>query len=156
MNRAGWGRNRVAVGLCIVLAVLAAIAAAVFRADPTSAPSDANALPWERDLDLAFTRAAAEGKLVFMEIFAEWCGVCRKMESETLSQTDVQTRLGRYVLLKIDSDHDPEMAARYGTSVLPTLVVLDTDRTVLWRGVGFLTSDELLGALDSAEGKQKQ
>jgi thiol:disulfide interchange protein len=131
----------VSLALLVVVAGAGVIFAILFPPDvaPISDP-----LPWVSDLDVALARAHAEAKPVFLYLYADWCGVCRKMEAETFSDPAVRERLDAFVLLKVDSDRDTEVAARYGTAFLPTLALLDANGEARWRGAGFHSPAELL------------
>lgn len=149
LSRRTFGAYLGVAGLFCAVSILAARLSSPRGRVPAAVPS----LVWEQDIDRAFARAKVEVSWVFMLVSAEWCSVCRRFESETLREATVRNRLDRYVLLSVDSDKDPELAARYGTAVLPTLVVFDAARNVLAKSVGFLSADELLRFLARAEAR---
>ena len=83
------------------LVMLLTVAASVGYAE------DAGGIPWLTSLDAAKEQAAAQNKLIFMDVFAEWCGPCKMLASETFTAPEVIKALEAYVPLKIDSDKQP-------------------------------------------------
>jgi thiol:disulfide interchange protein DsbD len=66
-----------------------------------------SALPFERvksvaELDAALARAAAQGKPVMLDFYADWCTACIEMEHETFRDPAVAKRLSGAVLLQAD------------------------------------------------------
>jgi thioredoxin 1 len=73
------------------------------------------------DVDAIVLRAGSEGKLVVIDFSATWCGPCRiiaplfKELSESIEDV---------VFVKIDVDENPDTAAKYNVSAMPTFVFL--------------------------------
>src|SRR5262245_42044569 len=83
-----------------LVVVLAAIVLAVLRipAGPTS-------ITWERDYDKALQRAAAEKKLIIADMFTDWCVLCKKMDAETFTDSElIRNMADKYVWLKLNTE----------------------------------------------------
>jgi thioredoxin 1 len=66
--------------------------------------------------------AEGAGKYL-VDFFAIWCGPCRMLAPvlEEINQEYAQS----IQVVKIDTDKSPEIAARYGISAVPTLMLFD-------------------------------
>lgn len=97
----------------------------------------------------ALVNARNEKKLVFVDFFAEWCIACKALEQQTLSHTDVQSALQNYIFTKVDTDIFPQSAVFYNVVGMPTLLVLDSSGTEIFRSVGTISAEELAEKLDN-------
>jgi thioredoxin 2 len=60
---------------------------------------------------------------VLVDFWAPWCGPCRAM-APAFAQAARQLE-GRALLVKVNSDDNPELSQRFGIRSIPTLVRLD-------------------------------
>ncbi|MEM6787039.1 MAG: thioredoxin family protein [Myxococcota bacterium] len=83
--------------------------------------------PLENDWNKAMGEARAQGKLLFVEVWAPWCHTCLSMKSFVLRDPAVAALGDEVVFAALDSDR-PENAdflERYPVHTWPTLFVLD-------------------------------
>jgi thioredoxin-related protein len=77
----------------------------------------------------ALDRAAAEGKLVFIDFWADYCSPCKLMEKYTFTDPSVIERMnGSYVPVRINIEtfDGYDLKAQYNVKLLPTIIVLNS------------------------------
>lgn len=88
---------------------------------------------------VSFTEQIATGT-VLVDIGAEWCPPCKKMEPVLDS---LQKAMGKkYKLVKVDGGNDTKVMQHLNASVLPTFIVYRNGKET-WRREGVLTLAEL-------------
>ncbi len=78
---------------------------------------------------VAIDRAAAEGKLVFLDFWADYCSPCQLMEKYTFTDPSVISRMnGSYVPVRINIEtfDGYDLKAQYNVKLLPTIIVLNS------------------------------
>jgi thiol-disulfide isomerase/thioredoxin len=106
---------------------------------------------WHHSLSAALTEAQQRKTLVLVDAHASWCSWCRKLETDTLSAPAVQAKLKEFTLLKMDTDKEADLAARYGVRSLPTTLILGENGDVVLRRPGYLPPQEYLQLLAQAD-----
>lgn len=98
----------------------APMAARGFAGGPVFATRDAT-------LEQALAGGRAAGKPVALYFLASWCGFCKRMDANTLSDASVQQEMSRYYNVRVDPDGATgrALASRYGVSGFPTVLILD-------------------------------
>ncbi len=72
-------------------------------------------------LDEALAKAKTENKPIVLDLNAEWCAPCRKLERLTFPDAKVKVLLAQTVFLRIDTDKYPDIAQRLGVEGLPDI-----------------------------------
>jgi thioredoxin-related protein len=116
-----------------------------------AAPKEkANETTWHTSLQTALTEAQQRKTLILVDAYAEWCGWCKKLEKDTLSNPQVQARMQEFTLLKIDTDKQPQLAQKYGVEGLPTTLILNPKGEVVLSKPGYMPTDPYLKLLAKA------
>ena len=77
---------------------------------------------------------------VLVDFKADWCGPC-KMMTPILKEVKQQLK-DRVKIIKIDVDHNQELAAKYQVKGVPTLILFKNGKQV-WRQSGVLQASEI-------------
>jgi thioredoxin len=65
---------------------------------------------------------------VLVDFYADWCGPCKTM-APVLDEL-ARDRAGELLVAKLDSDRNPETAARFGVRGIPTFILFREGREV--------------------------
>jgi thiol:disulfide interchange protein DsbD len=112
------------------------------------------------DLDREVAAAAAAGRPVMLDFYADWCVSCKEMERYTFTDAAVQRALGNAVLLKADvtaNDADDQaLLQRFGIFGPPTIAFWRADGVEQknYRVVGFMPAAEFAKVAAEATGAQ--
>lgn len=101
-------------------------------------------------LDEALAQARAEHKLLVLDFTAEWCAPCQQMEKTTFVDARVKALLQRCVLVKIDTDAQPELAQKLGVVGLPDIRLVTPEGNSVRQLRGWLNAEALAVELEAA------
>ena len=121
------------------IAALLLIAAPLFAQGPVK---------WEHDYASALRRAKAEKKLIFMDLWTEWCGPCLHLQKNVFPTAEGTAALAKvvpYSALVQKKDGTPvaegtKLAEKFRLNAFPTLVILDAEGKEVRRQVGAFRS----------------
>lgn len=101
--------------------------------------------------DITFSQAIAqakkEHKLIFMNVYAVWCGPCNKMKKTTFKSEKLGKIFNKnFVNISIDAEKGEgiELSKRYEVVAHPLMLVINSEGKVQKRILGFEKEDELL------------
>ena len=97
--------------------------------------------------------AKSEGKLVFVDFYADWCTPCKMMDQEVFTDKSIGDYFNKkFVNIKVDSEkgNGPDLAAIFEVTALPTLLFLDEIGRVVKRREGAAFHTELMNMAENA------
>lgn len=121
------------------LVALILVAAPLFAQGPTK---------WEHSYQAALKRAKAEKKLIFMDLWTEWCPPCQYLQKSVFPSVEGQAALAQVVpfsALVEKKDRTPVaegmvLASQFKLTAYPTMVILDANGKEVRRQVGAFRS----------------
>lgn len=98
-------------------------------------------------------KAKAEHKLIFMDIYATWCGPCKMLKRETFSDAGVAKYFNEHF---VNVSYDGEkgdglmLARKFDIQGYPSLFILDEQGNMIKMVMGYHTPDDLISFAKSA------
>jgi thioredoxin-like negative regulator of GroEL len=109
-------------------------------------------IAWARTLEEAVSRASGQ-KLIVADMYADWCGWCKKMDAETWPNPEIVELQSKYVFLKLNAEKEPDglmLLKRFAIDSFPTTMILNPDGSEFDRILGFQTAAGLRQRLASS------
>ncbi|TGK04974.1 DUF3808 domain-containing protein [Leptospira semungkisensis] len=116
----------------------------------------ASEVKWETSVEEAFTKAKKEGKPIFIDVYADWCGYCKTLKKEIYPKKEVQAEFSNFVLLSLDGDRFPNLKKKYQVSGYPTLLFLDKNGSLTEKIAGMPDRKMVVRTLKLAFSKRDQ
>ncbi|TPQ34606.1 protein-disulfide reductase DsbD [Cupriavidus pinatubonensis] len=109
------------------------------------------------ELDARVAQAAAAGKPVLLDFYADWCVSCKEMEHLTFTDAKVRARMSEIVLLQADvtanNADDKALLKRFGLFGPPGIILFGADgRERPVRVIGYQSAGRFLDSLERAFG----
>jgi thioredoxin:protein disulfide reductase len=114
-----------------------------------SAPKDEHAGWMLQDYEGALAKAKAGGKLVLVDIYADWCAQCKELDEKTWPDPAVKAWIAQNAIpIRIDTDaRRKDLASILKIQSYPTVILLDADGREQRRLLGFHQGDGMLAFL---------
>lgn len=98
---------------------------------------------WQQALQLA----GQQKKLIFLDVYARWCGPCKRLKAHTFSDPTVGTYFNtHFISVAVDGESPAglQLMEHYALTAFPSLLFLDAQGHVIQQETGFQTSSQLL------------
>jgi thioredoxin-related protein len=115
--------------------------------------------PWQKSLVTAKKKAKQQSALIFVDMFADWCGWCHKMEQEVFPSEAFQNATDDKVLVRLnteDGNEGTQLARQFGITTLPTFLLLTSDGGLAGVIRGYLPATDFVKAIDDTVGNYKE
>lgn len=98
-------------------------------------------------LSEAIAKAKKEKKPIFVDVYATWCGPCKRMAATAFVDAGVTELYNKnFINVKIDGEKNdgPSVMQQYGISAYPTLLYINADGTLFRKVVGMMDVPALM------------
>jgi FKBP-type peptidyl-prolyl cis-trans isomerase 2 len=103
---------------------------------------------WIEGYEKGLAKAKEEGKPAVLVLYADWCGFCKRLFAETMSDPRIERIRDKFVWLKVNSDKETKYKEQYGQNGFPMIVLLKPDGTVLKKIDGYRDANALKTELE--------
>ena len=134
-------------GIVIMLLLATQILASCAKETKEEAASE---VTWLISYEEAMTAAKKNKQPVMIDFFADWCGWCKRLDSDTYIAKDVVALAQDFVSLKIDADVEKELSSRYKVVGLPTILFIDASGNEIHRVVGYRPPEDFVKEMNTA------
>jgi len=124
-------------------------------AEPGATASGDQGIAWVGDLDQAMETAATEKKPIMVDFYTDWCSWCKKLDSDTYTDAEVQKLAAQFVNAKIDAEADRAAAEKYSVDGFPTILFLSPGGEEIHRVGGYAPPEEFAKEMQTALDKSK-
>jgi thioredoxin-related protein len=100
---------------------------------------------WHKSVASAQKVAKEKNQLILIDMYAQWCGWCKRFEQEVFPAAAFQTATKDIVLLRLDTEDRAEgtkYAQKYAVTSLPTFVLVEPDMTIAGLIRGYSPADQ--------------
>ena len=120
------------------------------KGGPAAAPKDEHGGWMLQDYEGALTTAKAGGKLVLVDIYADWCAQCKELDEKTWPDPAVKAWIAQNAIpIRIDTDAKrKDLASALKIQSYPSVILLDADGREVRRILGFHKPEGMLAFLN--------
>ena len=138
--------------LGVLLVLFTTIVSADTRAKENTPWLKTIEIEWHEWSEATFEKAANEGKLVLLDVSAEWCQFCKKMEQVTYQDPVVISIISEhYIPIKADIEKTEAVRLLYENFGVPGTIVLTPEKVEINKRRGYIEPQymqwHLLGVL---------
>ena len=117
-----------------------------------------NKIKWENDFDKAVEKSKSEKKVIMIDIYTDWCGICKEMDKTTFAEKKVIDYTTNFITLKFNPEkasNGNDILRKYNVSGFPTMLFINSNGFVIKKIVGYIESDELLNEMENIKEIEK-
>jgi thiol-disulfide isomerase/thioredoxin len=105
---------------------------------------------WLTSEDEAIAQARKMDRPILVDLYAEWCGWCKRLEEDVFSTPAFQSFAEDFVLLRVDTEDGGEgsrLQERYDAFSLPTTLVLDYQGVMIAEVKGYAPAAQYVATI---------
>lgn len=132
--------------ILLILSVFV-VFASVYSFTTTENTTNSEVSFYNGSLKEAITKAKKEKKIIFLDVYATWCGPCKLLKKTTFKDPELSEYFNKnFVSLEIDGEKGQgiEIVKKYQLKGYPSLVFIDSNGNVVNKTLGYYDGKELL------------
>lgn len=99
------------------------------------------------DFEEVLAQAKQEDKVVFVDVYTDWCYPCKKMDKKVFTNNEAASFYNKNFInykLNAKGQVNKKLARRYGVRAYPTLVYVNGDGEQLGSSIGYIDAKQLV------------
>ncbi len=134
------------LGTALLAFLLAVTGACSRRAGPPASEAGSTKVAFAAlSLGDALERARAEKRLVMVDVYTDWCGWCKKLDSDTYGDARVAAALENVISIRVNAEKGGEsVAEKYRVRGFPTVLFLSGSGEIVEKVEGYVGAEEML------------
>jgi thiol:disulfide interchange protein len=101
-------------------------------------------IQWRPTFEAAQKEARTSGKPLMVNFYTDWCGYCKKLDSEVYTDFSVIAESANFVSVKVNAETSAALAKKYDVEGFPTIIWFDANGTEKKRLPGYTDAPEFL------------
>ena len=104
--------------------------------------------------DQTLQQAHNTGKFIYVDAYTDWCGWCKRMDSDTFSDTTVGAYMNEHfvsVQLNMEKGEGLQLAKKYSVREYPTSLIFNSSGRLVYRTAGYMPPGNFLAMLRAAQ-----
>lgn len=134
--------------IIIIISILFSFNTHLLKAQEHQAPPSAQGIQFfEGSWNGALALAEKEGKLIFLDVYASWCGPCKVLKAKTFPDAEVGKYFNEnFINVTIDGEKGEgiKVAQQLRVSAYPSLYMLNSKGEPIVHYAGYLKPKELI------------
>jgi len=99
-------------------------------------------IAWEHNVETALRSATNGNRVVVVDVYTDWCGWCKRMDSDIYRDPQVAALGSEAVFLKLNAEDHSEgqrFAGDHGVRGYPTTIIMDASGRALQQRAGYVS-----------------
>jgi len=102
----------------------------------------------EENFKESLEEAFKESQTVILKFGSEYCEPCHALEAEL---EELEEEMENLSILFIDTDESPELVEKYDIFTLPTMIIYDSNQTIIYHKEGIILAEDIAKIINSKE-----
>jgi thioredoxin-related protein len=103
--------------------------------------------------------AKSSGKLVFVDVYTDWCGPCKLMDKEVFTQKSIAQQMNEgFINYKMNAEKGDGigLSKHYNVFSYPTYLFINGNGTLIYRANGYMAAEEFDKEIANAKAEQHE
>lgn len=108
--------------------------------------------------DNVLSEAKLKDKLIFVDVYTDWCGPCKRMDKEVFSEKSLSEKMNEsFINYKLNAEKGIgiSLSNKYNVFSYPTYLFINGNGTLIYRSNGYMPVQKFMAEISNALTEQK-